>query len=164
MTTALIKRQKFVIVSLLWFIGTVSLGYSQSNLLSIHQIDSMVQANPKPVLILLSTDWCQYCQMQKLQIRKNKVFQAKESLFHYVEFDAESKEKVLFNEKEYNYKPRGRNIGTHELSILLNGSNKIAYPTWVLLDEQYNVQFRHPGVLVTRQLNELLEAIEKHQQ
>lgn len=124
-------------------------------------IDSLMADNAKPVLILLSTEWCQYCQMQKLQIRKNKKFATQSTNFHYVEFDAESKERVKLQGKDYVYRPTGANIGTHELAITLNGPNRLAYPTWVLLDEDYQVLFRHAGVLNTEQINDLTEAIQK---
>lgn len=134
---------------------------SQIKPISIAHVDSLLTNEPKPVLILLSTDWCQYCQMQKQQVRKNKKFKEKSNLFYYVEFDAESKQTIRFQEKDYVYKPTGANIGTHELALALNGPHKLAYPTWILLDKDYQVLFRHGGVLPPAQLEELLDTLEK---
>src|SRR5690606_40139065 len=48
--------------------------------------------------------------------RKNEDFLEKASLFYYVEFDAESKETIPFQGKDYAFKPTGKNTGTHERS------------------------------------------------
>ncbi|MBD1423288.1 thioredoxin family protein [Sphingobacterium chuzhouense] len=125
----------------------------------ISKIDSLMAMESKPVLILLSTDWCQYCRMQKNQIRKNEDFLEKADLFYYVEFDAESDETISFQGKDYAFKPTGKNTGTHELARALNGPGTLAFPTWVLLDRNYQVLFRHGGVLPPDQLGELLNAI-----
>ncbi|ERJ58579.1 TlpA family protein disulfide reductase [Sphingobacterium paucimobilis] len=136
-------------------------GLSQIKPVAIMSLDSVMIQAPKPVLILLSTDWCQYCQMQKQQVRKNKKFIEKGNLFHYIEFDAESKETIRFQGKDYVYKPTGANIGTHELAVTLNGPDRLAYPTWILLDKDYQVLFRHGGVLRPYQINELIDTLEK---
>lgn len=126
---------------------------------AISKVDSLMALEPKPILILLSTDWCQYCRMQKSQIRKNEDFLEKADLFYYVEFDAESEEIIPFQGKDYVFKPTGKNTGTHELARALNGPGTLAYPTWVLLDRNYQVLFRHGGVLTPNQFKELLDAI-----
>ncbi|WP_164124244.1 MULTISPECIES: TlpA family protein disulfide reductase [Sphingobacterium] len=147
-----------LLISVLFVTGT---SLSQIKPISIAYVDSLLTHDAKPVLVLLSTEWCQYCQMQKLQIRKNKKFLQMEHLFYYVEFDAESKDPIQFQGKEYVFKPTGAHVGTHELAVTLNGPNKLAFPTWVLLDKNYQVRFRHGGVLRPQQINELLYTLEK---
>lgn len=150
--------RSLLLILVLFVTGT---SLSQIKPISIAHVDSLLTNEPKPLLILLSTEWCQYCQMQKQQIRKNNKFLQKESLFHYVEFDAELKTPIQFQGKEYVFKPTGANVGTHELAVALNGPNKLAFPTWVLLDKNYQVLFRHGGVLRPQQINELLDTLEK---
>lgn len=133
---------------------------AQINPVGIAQLDSLMAQQAKPILILLSTDWCQYCQMQKNQIQKNKDFDIKADLFYYVEFNAEKKENILFDGQDYAFKPTGKNTGTHELARALNGPGRLAFPTWVLLDKNYQTLFRHGGVLTTDQLKEVLVAID----
>ncbi len=132
---------------------------AQINPVGIEKVDSLMTQHAKPILILLSTDWCQYCRMQKNQLRKNKDFAKKADLFYYVEFDAESKDDILFQGKSYTFKPTGKNTGTHELARTLNGPGTLAFPSWVLLDRNYQVLFRHGGVLTPIQLKKLLDAI-----
>lgn len=121
------------------------------------QIDSLTNHAPKPLLILLSTDWCQYCLMQKHQLQKNKNFQKQDSLFYFVNFDAESKETIKFNGKDYQYKPNGAKTGTHELAIALNGANKLSFPTWLILDTQNQIVFRHNGLLLPKDITQMVE-------
>ena len=134
--------------------------HAQISPIKMEKVDSLISLQPKPILVLLSTDWCQYCAMQKNQIGKNKKFTAKADLFYFVDFDSEQKEPVTFANKTYHFKPKGVNTGTHDLAIALNGSPKISYPSWVLLDHQYNPLFRHNGLLNPSQINELVKAIE----
>ena len=139
----------------------VSAGYAQTTPIPIGQVDCCMAQEAKPILILLSTDWCKYCRMQKNQLLKNKNFQAKMDQFYYVEFDAESKGKVRFHRQEYVFKPTALSSGTHELAVALNGPGQLSFPTWILLDKEYRVLFRYQGVLSSRQLEKLLEAIEE---
>lgn len=141
------------------FLSVVCLAQTKPR--AISNMDSLMEQQAKPILILLSTDWCIYCQMQKKQIRKNKDFLEKADLFYYVIFNAESTETVRFHQQDYAFKPTGNNTGTHELAHALNGRGPLAYPTWVLLDKNYQVLFRHAGVLAPDQLKELLDAMEK---
>jgi len=133
---------------------------AQTNPVDIAKVDSLMEQQAKPILILLSTDWCQYCQMQKNQVQKHKDFALKANLFYYVEFNAESKDNVLLQGQHYTFKPTGKNTGTNELARALNGPGTLAFPTWVLLDKNYQTLFHHGGVLNPQQLAELLHAID----
>ena len=133
---------------------------AQMQPITISQIDSCMAQEAKPILMLLSTDWCKYCQMQKNQLRKNKDFQKKADLFYYVEFDAESKNSVRFNGQDYLFKATGISTGIHELAVALNGGGHPGFPTWILLDGNYQVLFRYKGVLLPQQIQTLLESIE----
>jgi len=157
MGTGFLSRFLIVILSICaWQVSHAQILSSK-----IEQIDSLMAQQPKPILVLLSTDWCQYCAMQHRQIQKNQNFKQKSDLFYFVDFNAESKEKIKFHDKEYVYKPTGLNIGTHQLALALNGSTNISYPSWVLLNQEYQPIFRHNGLLNPQQINELVKAIEE---
>src|SRR5690606_39913729 len=80
-----------------------------------------------------------------------------------VEFDAETKDRIQFNGQQYVFKPTGNKTGIHELAVALNGEGTIAFPTWVLLDQEFNPLFRHKGALAPSQIQELIVAIEQHE-
>lgn len=155
METGFLSRFLIVILS----ICAWQVSHAQILPTKIQQVDSLMAQQPKPILVLLSTNWCQYCAMQHRQIQKNENFKKESAFFYFVDFDAQSKEKIKFQNKEYVYKPTGINIGTHELALALNGNSKITYPSWVLLNQQYQPIFRHNGLLNPQQINDLLEAI-----
>lgn len=136
---------------------------AQLSALPVERVDSVMAEQPKPLLILLSTDWCQYCRLQKHQLAKNEEFLGKRNLFHYVEFDAETKDPIQFDGQQYVFKPTGNKTGIHELAVALNGEGTIAFPTWVLLDQEFNPLFRHKGALAPNQIQELIVAIEQHE-
>lgn len=145
----------YTLICTLFLSGSVT---AQIYPLPVGKVDSTMVQDAKPLLILLSTDWCKYCQMQKNQLQKNTDFQNGADHFYYIEFDAESKENTTFHQQNFAFNPTFK---THELAIALNGSHKMSYPTWVLLNTDYQVLFRHNGVLLPKQIQELLSVIEK---
>lgn len=134
---------------------------AQADVVPITNVDSMMNKEARPLLILISTDWCKYCQMQKNQLRKNKDFLAHNDSFYYVEFNAESKGTILFHGEEHYGKSKGTTAGIHELAVELNASERISFPTWVVLDREYQIRFRYNGVLPTKELSKLLAAIDE---
>ncbi|HRE51271.1 MAG TPA: thioredoxin family protein [Flavitalea sp.] len=154
-------RKKYRLFLLILILCGATYSSAQTDILLMAKADSAMDREARPLLILVSTEWCRYCQMQKNQLRKNKDFQAKKNLFYFVEFDAESKEMIRFRGEEYRYRPTGASSGIHTLALALNGSEHIAFPTWVLLDRNYQVLFRYNGVLSPKQLKELLQDIDK---
>ncbi|KFF20012.1 MULTISPECIES: thioredoxin family protein [Bacteroidota] len=152
------KRFGLVII-MIFCLGGIATAQTES--FAIEDVDSIMQTKQKPILILLSTDWCKYCQMQKNQLAKNKDFQKQADNFYYIIFNAESKDSIVFNQKTFQYKATGLSSGIHELAIALNGSENIGFPTWVLLDSKYQVLFRYNGVLKPLEIKELLKAIEE---
>ncbi|MGO3807684.1 MAG: hypothetical protein ACTJHT_15510, partial [Sphingobacterium sp.] len=63
------KRFGLVII-MIFCLGGIATAQTES--FAIEDVDSIMQTKQKPILILLSTDWCKYCQMQKNQLAKNK--------------------------------------------------------------------------------------------
>ncbi len=122
--------------------------------------DSM-NIQPKPILMLISTDWCNYCRMQQAQLQKNQDFIAAKDQFYYVELNAETKDSIKFNGTVYRYQNTGPSTGIHGLAVeLANQKGGIAYPTWILLDQKYKILFKHPGLLPPQELKQLLNAID----
>ena len=137
----------------------MSFGFSQVKVNAISEIDSLLRIQPKPILVLLSTDWCSYCKVQKQLVQRNEKFKAKGSTFYYVEFDAESTDDIIFKGKMFKTSSKKNRKQTHELTFYLLGNSKPIYPTWLLLDSGYNVLFKHQGFLKPKFLDELVEKI-----
>lgn len=128
----------------------------------IHELADSMRLYPKPALILISTDWCTYCAMQKAQLKKNSRFTEAAAHFHFSELDAESKEPVTLNGRTYHFEATGTATGTHQLAQALGTvGNRLAFPTWVLISEKFELLLQYPGVLGPEALQTLADILAK---
>ena len=109
----------------------------------------------KKILIDVYTDWCKWCKVMDKETFGNAALlpYLKEN-FHLVKLNAEQKEPIKFNGKEYNWIKGGRS-GYNQLAIdLLDG--QLAYPSLVVFDAQLNKLQVIRGYKSAEQLKELL--------
>ncbi len=92
------------------------------------------QKEKKKIFVDVYTDWCGWCKrMDKTTFSDPVVVNYINKNFYPVKFNAEQKEAIKFNNKEYKYVATSRR-GYHELAAwMLRG--KMGYPTVVFLDE-----------------------------
>lgn len=159
MDTASIFRIHFwaLFLTCLLLITSTARGGTASD--RLREVDSSMRSVPRPILVQLTTTWCQYCRMQQRVLERDDNFKTLLPLFYYVEFDAESREELVFNGRKYRYSPTGIHTGIHELALTLGGEEALAYPAWILLDKHYKVVFRYNGVLRPDALKALMNAI-----
>lgn len=122
------------------------------------ELPAKMAAAKKPILIKIYTQWCSICKMQDRQLTKDAELKAmlKDS-YYYIAFDAESRNPITFNGREYRFVPNGLKGGLHELAATLCKANS-SYPCWVLLREDYTVAWVHNGFLKSNQLKALLSS------
>jgi len=152
------KLPVLLIIGVLLFTGTRSM--AQPTALPVDNLDSCMRGSPRPVLILLTTDWCKYCQLQKNQLKRTNELQTASNKFYFIEFNAEQIAPVVFHQQTYRYKTTGVSTGIHELAVALCGEKGTSYPSWIVLDKDYQVLFRYNGVLPPQQLKELLKLLD----
>jgi len=151
-----------LMVTLIITLGMCHGAVGQLPATSIHALTDSIRLHPKPGLILISTRWCTYCQLQKAQLKKNKDFQAASPYFYFSELDAETPENITFNGRTYAFQRTGVSTGIHELAYALgNADNRLAFPTWVLIDERFNILLTYPGVLDKKALTELIKKLQE---
>ncbi|MCF6401319.1 thioredoxin family protein [Chitinophaga filiformis] len=120
--------------------------------------DSMA-VHPKPVVIKIYTDWCSYCRMQDMQIKRSPALQQLLSEdYYYVTLNAESRQPIVFNDTTYSFIPFGAQ-GIHALAAKLM-QHHAAYPAWIVLDSSYRMKAFHSGMLKDKTLLALLRTIE----
>ncbi|GGG74866.1 hypothetical protein GCM10007415_03010 [Parapedobacter pyrenivorans] len=130
----------------------------------IGELADSMRSQSKPALILITTEWCTYCQMQKAQLRKNADFQSASADFHFSEFDAETRDPIVFADTTYHFKNTGVSTGRHDLAYMLgNQHNRLAFPTWVLVNENLEIIFKYPGILKPSDLEALIGALRRDQ-
>lgn len=148
-------KSKLIIAVLFIFFCLAQNTLGQDRNLTISQLQDSVKSQPKPTMLLIHTDWCTYCAMQKQQLKSNNELES----VYLAEFNAEQKEDVHFNGELYRFKPTGRNIGTHELVKQLVGDKKISYPLWIILDKQLNVVDSYAGYLRPEEFNGIVQTL-----
>ena len=118
------------------------------------------EESKKPMLFFFYTDWCKYCfTMKKNTFTDKKIVQLINDNFHFVLFNAESKEPVTLKRKTFNNKQ-----GTHELAIALASKNGyMSYPSLVILNQKSRIDEQVDTVLSAKQLTELLTEYLKKQ-
>jgi len=109
--------------------------------------DEAVEANkkePKKIFIDLYTDWCGWCKkMDKTTFIDADIVKEMNAYFYAVKFDAEQKEVITFNESEFKFVNAGRR-GVHQLAYALV-DGKMSYPSFVMLDENFERIVKSPG-------------------
>jgi len=112
---------------------------------------------PKKVFIDMYTDWCGWCKrMDVTTFADPNVAKYINDHFYAVKFNTEKEAPITINDSTYKVNPAyGRN-GTHELAVsLLQG--KMSYPTFVFLDERFNILSPLPGYQKSDQIEPVLK-------
>ena len=128
----------------------------------IGELTDSMRLHPKPALVLLTADWCTYCRLQRVLLKKSATLQQLMSTVYFSEVDTEMKQTLVFNGKTYRFRPTGVGTGSHELAFALGATdNRLVLPTWVLLNERFEIIFKFRGVVKVDELCRLLETIHK---
>ena len=134
------------------------LSQAQVNWLSFEQLDSALNANPKPVFIEFYTDWCTYCKKMEQEVfTYREVVNELNSSFYAVRFDAENEDTITFEGIEY---VKDQNASFHQLAIALASQNgQFTPPALIFLDEDFKVKTR---VFSYQSKKNLLIKLRKH--
>jgi len=119
------------------------------------EVQEQMQIETRKVFVDVYTDWCGWCkQMDKRTFADDNVANYLNENYYPIKFDAEQKEDILLNGKEYRYIKQGRK-GYHELAFeILKG--KLSYPSIVFIDENMNVIQPIPGFRAPKELNMIM--------
>jgi thioredoxin-related protein len=136
-------------------------GFCQLQQYKFVQIDSLQTIEKKNTVIFFQTDWCKFCKAMKSSTFKNqKVIEALNNNFYFIDFDAEQKEAITFDNKIFTYKNNGTSSGIHEIAVALATENKqINFPAVVILNPKNEIIFRYNGFLSSQDLKNILEKL-----
>lgn len=123
-------------------------GHKEIEWLSFEEAMAKNEKEPKLILIDFYTDWCGWCKkMDKATYEHPDIAAYISKNFYAIKFDAEQKEAISFQGKEFtNRGPQAgrRGKGTHDLAIsLLNG--KMSYPTTLFMTSSMEIITPIPG-------------------
>jgi thioredoxin-related protein len=113
--------------------------------LDFEQAVALNKKKPKKIFIDTYTDWCGWCKKMDASTFINPVIvEYMNKNFYAVKFNAERKDTVNFNGKEYiNPNPNSAR-SSHQLAIELLGG-RMSFPSFVILDEKMNKITIIPG-------------------
>lgn len=114
------------------------------------------QTAPKKIFIDMYTDWCGWCKkMDASTFAHPALVKYMNEHYYAVKFNTEKEGPITVGDSTYRVNMKyGRN-GTHELAVeLLQG--KMSYPTFVFLDERFNMLSPLPGYQTPDQIEPVL--------
>ena len=130
-------------ITLALFILFSITGFSQAKIewLSWNEAIELQKENPKKIFIDVYTDWCGWCKkMDGSTFVDPAIVNAMNLNFYAVKLDAEMKDTIQFNNHLFvNMNPNAkRSVHTLASSLL---DNQMSYPSFVILDENFNRQY-----------------------
>jgi thioredoxin-related protein len=136
----------FFMLSLTVVLAQTKAPAGEINWISLEEAEKAMAKTPKKVLVDVYTEWCGPCKMMNNTTFKDpNIVAFINEHFYAVKFNAEGKDDVIFKGNVYknaNYDPaktRSRN-GTHDLTRAIAPVNgRIAYPTIVYMDEEFQI-------------------------
>ncbi len=128
---------------------------------ALEEIQIRHAAEPRPLLVFITADWCSYCKLMKKKVFSNpEVTKKLQADFYFAELNGEYTEPIVWQGQTYRYVPNGPCTGTHELVQHLGAVNgKLTYPTLVVLDKNNGVLFRYGGLLTASEIVALWEKV-----
>ncbi|KQB41219.1 thioredoxin family protein [Flavobacterium aquidurense] len=143
------------------FFSVTSIGFCQLKNRTFEEVDSLQQIQKRRIIVFIHTDWCQFCQRMKQTTFKNQeIIQKLNSDFYFVDFNAEEKRDITFNNQKFKYQPSGNNVGVHELALQLGTmNNQIVYPVLCVLNEKREIILQYNSCLNPKDFKVLLEKL-----
>jgi thioredoxin-related protein len=144
------------------FFWAIPQGFAQLHLVQFEQIESLQRAENRNVIVFIHTDWCKYCKVMHNKTFKNEeVIKLINDKFYFIDFDAEEKREIVFNQATFKYKPNGSSSGVHDLALQLGTiNNQISYPTLCILNKKNEIIFQYNSFLNAKDLRQLLEKLD----
>jgi len=132
---------------------------------SIDELQAKMQKNPKKVYMDVYTGWCGWCKkMDATTFQNPDLIKYINTNFYAVRLDAERKDVINFQGKQYNYDP---NYKANTFAVeMMKGS--MSYPTSIFMFENFQSPTPVPGYHDIKEMEVLLtffgDNAYKHQQ
>ncbi len=151
------------IILILGSILLPSLSFSQIKQYKFEEIDSLQKIEKKIVVVFIHTDWCRYCEaMQHTTFKNRHIINTLNNNFYFINFDAEEKRNITFNNNTFQYKPTGDQTGINELAEQLGSINgKISFPGICILNADNQIIYQQNEFLSAKDLEIILTQLKK---
>lgn len=133
----------------------------QINWISFEQLEDSLNVKPKKVLISFYADWCSYCKkMDQVAYQDEKVIAILNNDYYAVKINAESRDTIVFEGKEFWNEEIGKQRNPiHQIPLLLASrkNHPFSLPVTLILDEKFQVTKRDFRYISTRKMVRILE-------
>ena len=110
------------------------------------------ETKPRKIFIDVYTTWCSWCKkMEETTFSEDKIAKYINEHFYAVKFDAEYKEKIIFDGQTYSFQ-KAYPKGYHELAYELLGG-KLKLPSIIIIDEDLKVLQSIDGFMKCNELD-----------
>ncbi len=98
--------------------------------------------------------------MKNSTFKNAAVIAALNDNFYFIAFDAEGQEDINLKGRKFIFKKKGISSGLHELADELASVNgQISYPSFVILNDNWNILIQKQSVLSPEELISMLQKI-----
>jgi thioredoxin-related protein len=137
--------------------------YSKAQLqrVTFEELDSLQLLEPRSVAVFVHTDWCKFCQaMLSVSFENAEVQNILNQSFYFIELNGECKDDIRFQNHVFSFKPSGNGAGVHELAEQLAFIiDHISYPTFCVLNSEYEIAFQFAQFMSANSLIEVLNRL-----
>jgi len=112
--------------------------------MTLKEAEEAQKKQPRKIVVDVYTEWCGWCKrMDATTFKHPEIVKYVNENFYAVKFDAETKETIRFNGKDYKYATQNNRGYNEWAAVMLNGN--LGYPTTVYFDEQLDEIVLAPG-------------------
>ena len=124
------------------------------NWLSIDELNLKLKTESKPVLIDLFTNWCYWCKvMDKKTYNNPKVISYINKHFYALKLNAETKEAIVWNNKDYQYNSQSK---LNDFTMYVTQGD-VGFPTTVIFPEVEKQPASVPGFMEPKDIESILK-------
>lgn len=152
---------KIIAFHLLLFTSFFQTAFSQHSgaihWISFEKAVELNKKNPKMIFIDVYTDWCGWCKkMDASTFSDPDIATYMNKNFYNVKFDAEGKQKVIYNGQVFINPNPDVNRSSHQLAVsLLQG--KMSYPSYVFLNDKMELLTVVPGFMNVQKFEPIIK-------
>ena len=124
------------------------------NWLTIDEVNVKMKNEPKPVIIDLYTNWCYWCKvMDKKTYTNSKVISYINEHFYAVKLNAETKDVVKWNNKNFDYNSANK---VNDFALFAT-RGQLAFPNTIIFGDSNQEPASIPGFMEPKEIEVILK-------